>query len=1150
MHNPIERPQQSGDRRHIGNVPPSVISLLIHDVIDKDRINLIITKDTQSAQRIFKECQALETCEDVWYFPDWETLPYDYFSPHQDIVSERLALLNQLHTRQHGVIVIAASTLMQRIAPPAFITGSVWQLKVHDHWDPIGERTKLMQSGYQSVTQVMQHGEFAIRGSIVDLFPMGSAHPYRLDLFDDQIDSIAIFDIETQRSTREVSEINCLPAHEFPIDEAAIKHFQQQWHHHFDDRSNQSPVLEAITAGHTTAGIEYYLALFFNETTTLLDHLPLNTLIIHTDNTYDAAQTQWQSIQSRYESRRYDLNYPCLAPLEVFYSPEQLQQQLQTFAQIQCHTQALNKTGKGRYQWQAQSLPDVTIHSQDKNPYRALKQLIEQADRPIVLCAKSRGRREILREHLAKLPVKAQLIDHWQDWQQQQPVISLMVLALEHGAILGNPNVIIITENDLFKHKVPQARRKSHETDQTEQTVGLRDLTELNIGDAVVHIEHGIGRYLGLARLDMGGSDNEFVTIEYANQDKLYVPVRSLHLISRYSSGDIEHAPINQLGTDRWAKTKERAAKRVFDVAAELIEIQAKRISRNGFKHHYDVSEYERFASQFAFEETPDQQTAIDAVLHDLRCAQPMDRLLCGDVGFGKTEVAMRAAFAAVQSNKQVAMLVPTTLLAQQHYDNFVDRFADWPVNIALLSRFQSTKQTQQTLAGLAQGKIDIVIGTHKLLSPSMNFKALGLVIIDEEHRFGVRHKEQLKKLRAQVDMLTMTATPIPRTLNLSLSSIRDLSIIATAPAKRLSVMTFVKEKQDTLIKEAILREIFRGGQVYYLHNNVQSIDHCAQTLANLLPEVRINIAHGQMRERELEQRMADFYHNRFQVLVCTTIIETGIDVPNANTIIIEHADRFGLAQLHQLRGRVGRSHHQAYAYLMTPPLDGLTKDAQKRLEAIEQASDLGAGFQLANHDMEIRGAGEILGDEQSGNMHSIGFELYLEFVDKAISALKQGKQIDLDQATTEGCEVELRISTLIPDDYLGDVSLRLKFYKGIANAQNEHTLNDIQAELIDRFGPLPQPTQHLFACAQLRLQGRALGITKIEAHSQGGNLHFIEPPPIDAMTLIKLVQVYPQSYQLAGPTKLAFKGELLQAPARIDFTFELIDKLRGYPER
>ena len=1140
----VEPPQKPGDRRHVGNVPANMVSLFIHNTIDQDRVNLVIAKDTQSAQRIFKECQALGSTTEVQYFPDWETLPYDYFSPHQDIVSERLARLNQLRTQRNGTIVVAASTLMQRIAPAAFIAGNVWQLAVHDKWDPVSERKKLIEAGYQAVSQVMQHGEFAIRGSIVDLFPMGSAHPYRLDLFDDEIDSIAIFDIETQRSVQEVNLISCLPAHEFPIDSNAVDHFQQQWQQHFDERSDASPVLTAIQSGHTTAGIEYYLPLFFEQTTTLLHHLPDNTLVIHTDDTYSAMQTQWLSIQSRYDVRRYDLHYPCLTPPEVFWPPEQLQQHFHTFAQLQCHNEALSKTGKGRYQWPLQPLPNITIKSQSKTPYQSLEALIQTADRPIIFCAESRGRREILREHLTKLNMTVQLIDHWKDWQQLQPDISLAIIPLEHGAILDSPKVIIITENDLFTHKVPQARHKKHSSDEAEDTPGLRDLTELHVGDAVVHIEHGIGRYLGLTRLEMGGNDNEFVTIEYTNQDKLYVPVRSLHLISRYSSGDIEHAPINQLGTDKWAKTKERAAKRIFDVAAELVETQAKRISRSGFRHRCDTQEYDRFADQFVFETTPDQQVAIDAVLHDLRASQPMDRLLCGDVGFGKTEVAMRAAFVAAQSGKQVAMLVPTTLLAQQHYENFVDRFADWPMNIALLSRFQTTKQTQLTLADLEQGKTDIVIGTHKLLSPSIAFKALGLVIIDEEHRFGVRHKEQLKKLRAQVDILTMTATPIPRTLNLSLSSLRDLSIIATPPAKRLSVMTFVKEKQDTLIKEAILREIFRGGQVYYLHNNVQSIDHCAELLTALLPNIRIGIAHGQMRERELEQRMSDFYHNRFQVLVCTTIIETGIDVPNANTIIIERADHFGLAQLHQLRGRVGRSHHQAYAYLMTPPSNSLTKDAQKRLDAIQQASDLGAGFQLANHDMEIRGAGEILGDEQSGNMHSIGFELYLESVDKAVNALKQGKQIDLTQASSSGCEVELRISTLIPDDYLGDVSLRLKFYKRIANAKNERALNDIQAEVIDRFGALPEPTQHLFTCARLRLQAMPLGIIKIEAHSQGGNLYFIDKPPIDPMTLIKLVQVYPKSYQLAGPTKLAFKGELLQAQARIEFVLALIEKL------
>ena len=1132
----IALPSQAGQKCHIGQVPEHAIGLLLKKHLPTEQFTLLIAQSQQQAQHLTSLCRDVFGADNVYLFPDWETLPYDYFSPHQDLISERLQLLARLPSLSSGIVVCAATTLMQHIAPVNYIAGQVFQVKLHDRWDMTVKRRCFERAGYYCVDQVMQRGEFAVRGSIIDIFPMGSNRPYRIDLFDNTVDSIRSFDVETQRSSSEVKHITCLPAHEFPLTQEACQHFLQQWRNHFADRSDDSSVKYAIDQGRTTGGMEYYLPLFFEETALLTDYLPENSVIIHCNNTAASFQKHWQYIDARYQDRHVDLNQPCLSPELIYTRPEELQQTLKGFAQVYLQPEASK-----HHNWSYQPLPTISINAKAATPYQTLKNFLTDSTLPLIFSAESNGRREVLAEHLEKIALKPKRIDHW---QANLPKVSIWVSHIQNGGIYPDIPAVIITENDLFPHKVPQQRQAQKTDGNFNQGATIRDLTELNVGDAVVHIEHGVARYLGLTHLDLNGQTNEYLTLEYAGEDKLYVPVRSIHLISRYSSADLDNPPINQLGTDRWAKAKEKAAKRIHDVAAELLAVQAKRTNKPGLQHPYTAKDYETFAEQFPFSETPDQQQAIDAVVADMTSDRPMDRLLCGDVGFGKTEVAMRAAFVAVHGGRQAAILVPTTLLAQQHYDNFCDRFADWPVKIALLSRFQTGKQTTATLEALKKGQVDIIIGTHKLLSKDIQFKQLGLVIVDEEHRFGVRHKERLKTLRAEVDMLTMTATPIPRTLNLSLSSLRDLSIIATPPAKRLSVMTFVKPQRDALVKEAFLREVLRGGQVYYLHNNVETIHSRLEQLQQLLPDVKMAFAHGQMRERELERLMADFYHNRFQVLICTTIIETGIDIPNANTIIIERADRFGLAQLHQLRGRVGRSHHQAYAYLMTPPLESLTKDAQKRLAAIEHASDLGAGFQLANHDLEIRGSGEILGDEQSGNMQSIGYDLYMEFLDKAVNALKSGRTLDIETINKQQCEIDLRISNLLPDDYLGDPHIRLQFYQRIASAKTQEDLNNIRIALIDRFGTLPEPAQHLFDCAHIRLSAETLGIAKIEAHSQGGKITFTDTPAIEPMTLIRLIQSQPKQYQLQGETALKFKTDCKTPAARIEAVNALLSRL------
>lgn len=1146
---PLQLPQAQ-DKLYYGNLTGSRLALQLANAIDKHSgLVLIITPSTQIAEQLAEDIAFFQgKHDDIMVFPDWETLPYDRFSPHQDIISSRLSLLNRLPSMKKGVVLANIRSLLSPLPPESYIHAHSLVLKLGDVFNIDDYRQRLEQAGYNCVSQVMSRGEFAVRGAIFDIFPMGAEAPFRIDLLDNEVDSIRLFDPETQRSSSKIETIDLLPAREFPLTPQAVDHFKHAWQKHFP-RYQDSPILYAVSHYKSAPGIEYYLPLFFDKTSALLDYLPANSVVMNIDNTFEAAEQMWRDIKDRYEQYRHDPEQPLLAPTEVFIEPTRWFERCKAFPQVFISSLALNKIGPGRINMPNVKLADIAVSAEINKPLAKLQTFLEKTAFRSLFCADSAGRREILLEHFNRIGAQASRVDSWQEFLHSSNPIALAVAPLQDSFTDQTLQVNVFTESQLFTQRVAQPRRRQSPATEDQQGIAIRDLSELNIGDPVVHIEHGIGRYEGLITLDLGGYSGEFLSLAYANNDKLYVPINSLHLIRHYRFTENVAVNLNKLGTDKWAKSLDKAAKRIRDVAAELLEVYAKRAAEKGFACEPPDEHYQSLVDSFPFEETPDQARAIQAVIHDMVSLRPMDRLLCGDVGFGKTEVAMRAAYLAVQNGKQVAILVPTTLLAQQHYENFCSRFAKWLVKIDSLSRFRSSSEQNKIVEQLKSGTVDIVIGTHRLLNPDVQFKNLGLLIIDEEHRFGVRHKEKLKSLRANVDILSMTATPIPRTLNMALAEIRDLSIIATPPAKRLSVKTFVKETQPQLIKEAILREILRGGQVYYLHNDVQTIQHTVDNLQAALPGVKIALGHGQMRERELEQVMVDFYHNRFQVLVCTTIIETGIDVPNANTIIIERADKFGLAQLHQLRGRVGRSHHQAYAYLLAPPIKTLSKDAQKRLEAIAVIDELGAGFSLASHDLEIRGAGELLGEEQSGNIEDIGIGLYMELLDRTVKSMKSGKLANMDEVVKPlGAEVDLRISALIPEDYVPDVHRRLTFYKRINNALTEAQLQDVQVELIDRFGLLPEPAKHLISCAEIRLRSQTLGIKKIEAHATGGKFEFMELPNIDPMTIIRMVQKHSGKYQLNGPTKFLFKGEFKDAHSRITMVNQILNEFEQKP--
>ncbi len=1132
-------PAASG-KQHWGNLPGAALSLAIAEAASNaKRFTLLLTADSQSAERLQEELAFFAPELPVLHFPDWETLPYDLFSPHQDIVSQRIATLYQLPELSHGVLVVPITTALHRLAPKRFLLGSSLVLDVGQKLDVEQMRLRLEAAGYRCVDTVYEHGEFAVRGALIDLFPMGSALPYRIDLFDDEIETLRTFDPENQRSIDKVESIRLLPAREFPLKKEAVTGFRARFRERFDVDFRRCPIYQDLSTGITPAGIEYYLPLFYEETATLFDYLPEDSQVFSLPGIEQAAEQFWNDVRNRYEERRVDPERPLLPPAELFMPVEDCFARLKLWPRVVASQQDV-EPGIGRERFPAQPLPELAIESKASEPLGKLRQFLDGFPGRVLFTAESAGRREVLLELLARLKLRPQEVEGWGGFLASEERLAIAIAPLDEGLLLDE--VALVAESPLFGQRVMQRRRREKSRDGGDNVI--KNLTELREGAPVVHIDHGVGRYQGLVTLEIEGQAQEFLLLQYADEAKLYVPVASLHLIARYTGSDDALAPLHKLGSETWQKAKRKAAEQVRDVAAELLDIYARRAARQGYAFKDPQVDYETFAAGFPFEETPDQQAAIDAVREDLLSAKPMDRLVCGDVGFGKTEVAMRAAFIAVHGGKQVAVLVPTTLLAQQHYNSFRDRFADWPVRVEVMSRFKSAKEVQNAITELADGKIDILIGTHKLLQDDVKFNNLGLVIIDEEHRFGVRQKEQLKALRSEVDILTLTATPIPRTLNMSIAGMRDLSIIATPPARRLSVRTFVMEANNPTIKEALLRELLRGGQVYYLHNDVKTIEKCAADLQALVPEARIAIGHGQMRERDLEQVMSDFYHKRFNVLVASTIIETGIDVPSANTIIIERADKFGLAQLHQLRGRVGRSHHQAYAYLLTPPRKAMTDDAQKRLEAIANAQDLGAGFVLATHDLEIRGAGELLGEGQSGQIQAVGFTLYMEMLERAVKAIRKGEQPNLEQPLGGGPEINLRLPALIPEDYLPDVHARLILYKRIANAADEDGLKELQVEMIDRFGLLPEPTKNLVRLTLLKLQAEKLGITKIDAGPQGGRIEFSADTSVDPMVLIKLIQSQPNRYKFEGATLFKFQVPMERPEERFNTLEALLERL------
>ncbi|MCA6960501.1 transcription-repair coupling factor [Pectobacterium odoriferum] len=1133
-------PPKAGEQRLLGQLTGAACAVECAEIIERHAgLVVLIAPDMQSALRLRDEIQQF-TNQHVTTLPDWETLPYDSFSPHQEIISTRLSTLYQLPNMTRGVLILPVNTLMQRVCPHSFLHGHALVLKKGQSLSRDKLRSQLEQAGYRSVDQVMEHGEYATRGALLDLFPMGSEEPYRIDFFDDEIDSLRLFDVDTQRTLNEVPHINLLPAHEFPTDKAAIELFRSQWREQFEVRRDAEHIYQQVSKGVWPAGIEYWQPLFFSEPLpSLFSYFPSNTLLVNTGNLEQSAERFWQDIQKRFESRRVDPMRPLLPSDSLWLRVDGLFTELKAWPRVQLKTDTLPEKA-ANVNLAYLPLPELAIQHQQKSPLDALRRFIEQFDGQVIFSVESEGRRETLQELLARIKLNPTLISTLE--QAQDRGTYLIIGASEHGFIDTLRQRALICESDLLGERVSRRRQDSRRTINTDTLI--RNLAELRPGQPVVHLEHGVGRYAGLTTLEAGGIKAEYLILTYAGEDKLYVPVSSLHLISRYAGGADENAPLHKLGGDAWSRARQKAAERVRDVAAELLDIYAQRAAKSGFAFKHDKTQYQLFCESFPFETTPDQAQAINAVLSDMCQPLAMDRLVCGDVGFGKTEVAMRAAFLAVENHKQVAVLVPTTLLAQQHFDNFRDRFANWPVKIEMISRFRSAREQTQVLEETQEGKVDILIGTHKLLQSDVRWRDLGLLIVDEEHRFGVRHKERIKAMRADVDILTLTATPIPRTLNMAMSGMRDLSIIATPPARRLAVKTFVREYDNLVVREAILREILRGGQVYYLYNDVENIEKATQRLAELVPEARIAIGHGQMRERELERVMNDFHHQRFNVLVCTTIIETGIDIPSANTIIIERADHFGLAQLHQLRGRVGRSHHQAYAYLLTPNPKAMSTDAQKRLEAIASLEDLGAGFALATHDLEIRGAGELLGDDQSGQMTSVGFSLYMELLESAVDALKAGREPSLEDLINSQTDVELRLPALLPDDFIPDVNTRLSLYKRIASAKTTAELDELKVELIDRFGLLPDASRYLLQIAALRQQAQALGIRRIEGNEKGGFIEFSEQNRVDPSHLIGLLQRDPGTYRLDGPARLKFMKDLSDRPQRIEFIGSLLGNM------
>ena len=1132
-----------GSRTRWSSLHGSTRGLAIASLVQQaDAPVLVIAADSRTAHRIEAELRFyLDSDIPGLRFPDWETLPYDLFSPHQDIVSERLETLARLPSLTSGVLVTVVSTAMARISPRGFVDGHRFRIEAGDRLDIDTFRGRLDRAGYACVSQVMEHGEYAVRGSLFDLFPMGAEAPLRIDLLDDEIESLRVFDPDSQRSTSRMDRVELLPAREFPTSEDAVSSFRRAWRRRFEGDPSRCPVYREVSQGGWPAGIEYYLPLFFGETATLMDYLPPGTVVVLTEDVHDAATSFWTDTRDRFRNRCHDRERPVLSPDEIFVPVEELFSKLSAYPGVRLRRGGGNERGS-TVTFATQTPPALPIDGRADRPIGFLEDFLATHPGRCLIVAETPGRREILMETLATHGLKPEIVASWCDFIAGSAPLAMTVAELEDGAYVDAPSLAVITESQLFGARAAQRRRRRGGSRDPEGVV--RDLNELRIDAPVVHEAHGVGRYAGLEVLTISGMTGEFLRIDYADGDKLYVPVGSLHLVSRYTGIDPEDAPLHKLGGRQWQRARRRAAEKVIDVAAELLEVQARRASRPGVAFEVEPEFLHGFETAFRFEETPDQAGAIRQVVADMRRAAPMDRLVCGDVGFGKTEVAMRAAFIAAQSGKQVAVLVPTTLLAQQHHQTFSDRFADWPVRIEQLSRFRARDVQTEVMRGLADGTVDIVIGTHKLLDGAIRFKRLGLVVIDEEHRFGVRQKERFKALRAEVDILTLTATPIPRTLDMALSGLRDLSLIATPPAKRLSIQTFVRRWDPGMLREALQRELRRGGQIFVVHNKVEDIERVAGDVRELAPDAQVRIAHGQMRERDLEQTMLDFYHRRFQVLVCTTIIETGIDIPNANTIVINRADRFGLAQLHQLRGRVGRSHHRAYAYLIVPDRRAMTADAIKRLEAIETLGDLGVGFNLATHDLEIRGAGEILGDEQSGQIQEVGYSLYTRLLERAVAALRAGRTPVLDRPLDTGAEIDVREPALIPDDFLPDVHTRLIMYKRIASAGNEEELEELMVEMIDRFGRMPPATRLLFDLTRLKLQATPLGVRRIEAGVAGGRIVFHAEPHVDPASVIRLVQSEPGRFRLDNAERLQFAGDFPDAASRVEAVRRLLDSL------
>ena len=1125
-----------GQRLDLPSLAGSSDALAIARLADGKRMLVVVTANPLDAQRLSDEIAWLAPDLRTHLLPDWETLPYDSFSPHQDLISERLSTLYAITRGEADIALVPASTALYRLAPPAFLAAYTFFLKQGARLDVDGLRNQMTIGGYAHVTQVMSPGEFSVRGGLVDLYPMGAALPYRIDLFDDEIESIKTFDPDTQRTVFPVKEVRLLPAREFPMDETGRTHFRGRFRETFEGDPSRCAVYKDVSNGIAPAGIEYYLPLFFDETATLFDYLPDHSRILLHRDVPGAIEAFWKDARSRHHLLGGDKTRPIMAPDQLFLSEEAF------FVALKERTRLALPAGAG--DGPSATLPDISVERKANDPLHRFKAFCAGFDGRVLVLAESAGRQQTIAEYFAEYGLKPEPSAGFDAFLGGDAKLALGVGPLAAGFVVPDAGIAVVTESELY---AATARTRTRRDSRKAATMEgwLRDLSELKPGDPVVHSSHGIGRYMGLVHMDLGEGQTEFLHLEYANGDKLYVPVSQLHVITRYAGADPEAVHLHTLGSGRWEKAKKKAAQQVRDTAAELLALYAQRAARKGHQFDFKQHDLEAFADGFGFEETPDQLAAIEAVVADMKSGRPMDRLVCGDVGFGKTEVALRAAFIAVADGKQVVVLCPTTLLAEQHYQTFADRFADWPIKVAELSRFKSAKEQAEAIKQLGEGKVDILIGTHRLLQKDVTFKRLGLVIIDEEHRFGVRQKEALKALRSEVDILTLTATPIPRTLGLALEGLREFSVIATAPQKRLAIKTFVQRHSKGIIREAVIREFKRGGQVYFLHNEVETIENVRESLEELLPEARIVIGHGQLPERELERVMRDFTTQKANLLLCTTIIETGINIPTANTIIINRADRFGLAQLHQLRGRVGRSHHQAYAYLLTDAHAKPTAQAQKRLEAITMMEELGSGFYLAMQDLEIRGAGEVLGENQSGEIQQVGVSLYTEMLKRAVRDLQQGKEPDLTQPLEVVSEINLHAPALLPNDYCSDVQERLTLYKRLANCESEDDLQALQEELIDRFGEMPPQTRTLLETHRLRMLVKPFGVAKMDASESQISIQFGQHAPIDPVKVIMLIQK-DKTIKMSGPDKLIRKVSTPDLKQRVAAVKSLLEAVKA----